>query len=124
MWVAFYVPWAVTLAHPVAGLVTTTCFVVYHYMFHREIVQRIELSMLYSPLKIEPHYKKHQNGPTHDSKATGSGKTQPREGETQMEKDELPCTCQGDARGARQDPQASQQVPQKVRPYVWDYATW
>ena len=126
MWVAFYLPWAVTLAHPAAGFVTTTLFMVYHYMFHREIVQRIELSVLSNPVKIfEPHYQKHHNGPSNDSKATGCGKTQPGQGKKKMEKNELQGPREGDARGPRQNSKEAEQVQQEeVSPYVWDYSTW
>ena len=124
MWVAFYLPWAVTIAHPAAGFVTTTLFMIYHYAFHREIVQRIELSVLSNPVKIfEPHYQKHHNGPPNDSKTACSGKTQPGQGEKKMEKDELQGSSEGDARRTRQNSEAAEQV-QKMSPYVWDYATW
>ena len=127
MWVAFYLPWAVTIAHPVAGFVTTTLFMVYHYAFHREIVQRIELSVLSNPVKIfAPDYQKHHNGPTH-SKATSSGKTQPCESPTEMEEDGLPKTGEGHARRTRQASQEGIEMPQtekEVSPYVWNYATW
>ena len=117
MWVAFYLPWAVTIAHPAAGFLTTTLFMVYHYAFHREIVQRIELSVLSNPVKIfEPHYQKHHNGQTNDTKAKGSGKTQPGEGQTQMETDVTPSQKKSNAREAS--------APKEVSPYVWDYATW
>ena len=126
MWLAFYVPWAVTIAHPVAGFVTTTVFMAYHYLFHREIVQRIELSVLSNPIKIfEGHYQKNQNGQAHDSEATRCGETKPSQGEAKMEKNELQGESESDAGRPRQDPKEAQQVPQeKVSPYVWDYSTW
>ena len=117
MWVAFYLPWAVTIAHPAARFVTTTLFMVYHYAFHREIVQRIELSVLSNPVKIfEPHYQKHHNGPTNVSKAKGSGKTQPGESETQMETHVSPGQKESNAREASE--------AKEVSPYIWNYSEW
>ena len=117
MWVAFYLPWAVTIAHPLAGFVTSTLAMLYHYAFHREIVQRIELSVLSNPVKIfEPHYQKHHNGQTYDSKAKGSGKTQPGESSPQMEAHVSQGEKESNAREASE--------AKEVSPYVWDYSTW
>ena len=115
MWVAFYLPWAVTLAHPAAGFITTTLFVVYHYAFHREIVQRIELSVLSNPVKIfEPHYQKHY-GQTNDREATCCSEKEPSKGKTKMEAD----VPQGE-----EEIDAGSAPAKEVSPYVWDYATW
>ena len=118
MWVAFYLPWAVTIAHPVAGFVTTTLFMVYHYAFHRDIVQRIELSVLSNPMKIfETNYQKHQNGPTsNDSKTTCRSQAQFGEGATEVEADVPQSQKKSNA--------GSASTTKEMSPYVWNYATW
>ena len=90
MWPLFYLPWLTTYLHPILGLATTTCFMVYHYTYKQQIVQRIELSILPNPVNIfRDHISKRiEYAPqkkTDDEKGPGSGQEELGEGSPKVE---------------------------------------
>ena len=104
MWpLFFYLPWLSTVVHPVLGLAATTAVMVYHYTYKRDIIQRIELSILPNPaVNIFQEYisKKNEHAPqeTNDSEAASGLQAESREGPPKMEKNEQKSSGESDAR--------------------------
>ena len=121
MWPLFYLPWVLTLHNPTLGFVGTTAFMIYHYASKGQIIQRIEMQILPTPMDIiESYYQKHG-----DAKAESRGEEKPEKSESQVEKDELPSPSKGDARREGEDSKEEEQVPEKVKNhYSWRYSTW
>ena len=120
----FYVPWAVTLIHPFAGFVATTITVVYHWLYHRDIVQRIELSLLPGPLKMLTDYQERHASST-DSKTACCQQAKPRESSAKVEKDGMSQEGSGETRRSRSDSEKRSKVQTTVNnPYVWSYSQW
>ena len=118
MLVLFFLPWAATIASPVAGFVATSAVVVYHWLFHRDIVQRIEMSVLVNPRKILTNHQERYAAPQ-IRQATGGEQTQSREGEEKVEGDGPQET------GGRKKRAASKTEVKTVKShYVWDYSEW
>ena len=122
MWLLFYIPWGLSVLDPAAGLAGTTLFVVYHWCFHKEIVQRIEVSMLPNPINIYLKNNQNQNG---KRETTSCKQEESCESTTKVEADELQSQSKSDAGGAGENLETSQQVSKKIdSPYIWDYASW
>ena len=108
MWPLFYLPWLTTYLHPILGLATTTCFMVYHYTYKQQIVQRIELSILPNPVNIfRDHISKRiEYAPqkkTDDEKGQGGGQEELGESSPKMEAHVEKSPSKGDAGGEGTD---------------------
>ena len=105
----------VTLAHPVAGFIATTAVVVYHWFYHRDIVQRIEMSVLLNPKMLAKNQR--YAAPTY-RKAKSGEQAKSREGQTKVEGDGTSQT------GGREERGASKTEVKIKSPYVWSYSEW
>ena len=124
MWPLFFLPWVTTVVHPILGFLSTTAVMLYHYTYKREIIQRIELSILPTPaVNIFEHHmsKKEKHAPqtTNDRQAAGGFKKELGEGPPKMESH----GPQGEGQSDAEQKETEAQI-RKKSPYIWTYSSW
>ena len=120
MWPLFYAPWVVTLVSPTMGFVVSTFVVVYHYTFKKEIIQKVEMTMLPGPQRIIERYI--SNAEPHDKsqavEKSGKGETKVGENDKSAEESSHP-------EGETQSKTETKKVLKKRKsPYIWKFSEW